>query len=64
MLMNMRESPQFNVNADMAIRARDLNCDSSLHLCQYFGYVSSQGSGGSVNLLRLTRTFIAQCLAI
>ena len=54
MLMNMRKSPQINVNADIASRARDLNCDSSHHLLQFFRYVSSQDSDESVNLLRLT----------
>ena len=55
----VRESP-LNADADKSSRARGLKFCLSLHLHPYFVYTSSEASGESAQLRRLTRAFVAE----
>ena len=54
MLSAYAQMPQINVNAELSSEVRCLNFGLILHLHPYFVYASSDDSGASVHMRRLT----------
>ena len=54
------QKPHMNTYVDVPSRARGLNFAPSLHLYPCFVYASSEGSGRSAHLCRLTWAFVAE----